>query len=292
MNKQIKAMYFYEYKFTLMIKWTIAAAILLICTSSVQAQYFFKDIVSNNQLLANMKAYKENKVKKIILKSFEDNGAESEGFFCEKKINKDYTKTELYTRADISAASLFTSTFDKDGKLLRTYDSSLLSVTEIKYSYNTDQQISNIFSSVRSKDEDFNNSITEEHIYTYENNKPAKMIRVKNGSDTTNILFQLDDNGNVAIEKDMKNGTKFYYYYDAKNRLTDIVQENEYSKNLKPDYIFEYNNAGLITQMTAMEEGSKSYYVWKYSYDNGMRTKERCFTDERRLMGSIEYEYK
>lgn len=275
-----------------MIKRTLAAALLIIATSSVHAQYYFKDIVSNKQLLADMKAYKENKVKKIILKSFEDNGAESEGFFCEKKINKDYTKTELYTRADISAASLFTSTFDKDAKLLRTYDSSLLSVTEIKYSYDADKNISNIFSSVRSKDEDFNNSITEEHIYTYENNKPAKMTRVKNGSDTTNILFQLDDNGNVAIEKDMKNGTKFYYYYDGKNRLTDIVQENEYSKNLKPDYIFEYNNAGLITQMTAMEEGSKSYYVWKYSYDNGMRTKERCFTDERRLMGSIEYEYK
>ena len=275
-----------------MIKRTLAAALLIIATSSVHAQYYFKDIVSNKQLLADMKAYKENKVKKIILKSFEDNGAESEGFFCEKKINKDYTKTELYTRADISAASLFTSTFDKDAKLLRTYDSSLLSVTEIKYSYDADKNISNIFSSVRSKDEDFNNSITEEHIYTYENNKPAKMTRVKNGSDTTDILFQLDDNGNVAIEKDMKNGTKFYYYYDGKNRLTDIVQENEYSKNLKPDYIFEYNNAGLITQMTAMEEGSKSYYVWKYSYDNGMRTKERCFTDERRLMGSIEYEYK
>lgn len=275
-----------------MIKRTLAAACLIIFTSTVHAQYFFKDIVSNNQLLADMKAYKENKVKKIVLKSFEDNGAESEGFFCEKKINKDYTKTELYTRADISAASLFTSTFDKDGKLLRTYDSSLLSVTEIKYSYNTDQKIRNIFSSVRSKDEDFNNSITEEHIYSYENNKPVKMTRVKNSSDTTDILFQLDDNGNVAIEKDTKNGTKFYYYYDAKNRLTDIVQENEYSKNMKPDYIFEYNNAGLITQMTAMEEGSKSYYVWKYSYDNGLRTKERCFTDERRLMGSIEYEYK
>ena len=144
---------------------------------------------------------------------------------------------------------------------------------------------------VRSKD-DFDNSITEEHIYTYENNKPVKMARVKNGRDTTDILFSLDDNGNVAIEKDTKNGTKFYYYYDAKNRLTDIVQENEYSKNLKPDYVFEYNNAGLITQMTAVEEGSKNYFVWKYSYENGMRIKERCFTDERRLMGSIEYEYK
>ena len=275
-----------------MIKRTLAATLLIIFTTSVHAQYFYKDMISNSQVVADMKAYKENKVKKISLKSFEDNGVESEGFYCEKKINKDYTKAELFTRADIAAASLFTSTFDKDAKLLNTYDSSLISVTEIKYSYNNQQQISSIFSTVRSKDEDFANSITEEHIYTYENNKPTKMLRVKNGADTTAILFSLDDKGNVAIEKDTKNGTKFYYYYDAKNRLTDIVQENEYSKNLKPDYIFEYNNAGLITQMTAIEEGSKSYFVWKYNYENGMRTKERCFTDERRLMGSIEYEYK
>ena len=274
-----------------MIKKILAAAVLLISTVGVHAQYYFKDIVSNTQLMADMKAYKENKVKKITLKSFEDNGSESEGFFCEKKLNRDYTKTELFTRADIAAASLFTSTFDKGGNLLTTYDSSLLSVTEIKYRYNDQQKISSIFSLVRSKD-DFDNSISEEHIYTYENNKPVKMARVKNGRDTTDILFSLDDNGNVAIEKDTKNGTKFYYYYDAKNRLTDIVQENEYSKNLKPDYVFEYNNAGLITQMTAVEEGSKNYFVWKYSYENGMRTKERCFTDERRLMGSIEYEYK
>ena len=274
-----------------MIKRILAVTLILISTVGVHAQYYFKDIVSITQIMADMKAYKENKVKKITLKSFEDNGSESEGFFCEKKLNRDYTKTELFTRADIAAASLFTSSFDKGGNILTTYDSSLLSVTEIKYRYNDQQKISSIFSLIRSKD-DFDNSISEEHIYTYENNKPVKMARVKNGRDTTDILFSLDDNGNVAIEKDTKNGTKFYYYYDAKNRLTDIVQENEYSKNLKPDYVFEYNNAGLITQMTAVEEGSKNYFVWKYSYENGMRIKERCFTDERRLMGSIEYEYK
>jgi hypothetical protein len=94
------------------------------------------------------------------------------------------------------------------------------------------------------------------------------------------------------VEKDTKNATKFYYYYDNKNRLTDIVQATEYSKSLKPDYMYEYNSTGQITQMTAVEEGSNNYFVWKYSYDNGMRVKEKCFTNEKRLMGSITYEYK
>ena len=268
------------------------AGFILLSFKALQAQYYYKDLVSNAQVVADMKAYKENKIKKIVLKSFEDNGVESEGFFCEKKINKEYTKAALYTKAYISAASLFTSTFDTDGKLLNTYDSSLLSVTHIIYTYNSDNLISSITSAVRSSDEDFSNEIKEEHFYTYNNGKPLKITRVKNGKDTTDILFALDENGNVAIEKDTKNGTKFFYYYDSKRRLTDIVQANEYSKNAKPDYIFEYNNAGLITQMTSLEEGSKSFYVWKYSYENGLRIKERCFTDERKLMGSIEYEYK
>ncbi len=268
------------------------AGFILLSFSALQAQYYYKDLVSNAQVVSDMKSYKENKIKKIVLKSFEDNGSESNGFFCEKKLNKDYSKSELYTRADISAASLFTSTFDKDGKLLNTYDSSLLSVTQIIYTYNSDNLISRINSTVRSSDEDFGNEIKEDHFYKYENGKPSKITRVKNGRDTTDILLALDDNGNVAIEKDTKNGTKFFYYYDARNRLTDVVQANEYSQNAKPNYIFEYNNAGLITQMTAVEEGSKSYYVWKYSYDNGLRIKERCFTDERKLMGSIEYQYK
>ena len=267
-------------------------ALVLFYFNSLEAQYYYKDLVSNAQVVADMKAYKTNKIKKIVLKSFEDNGAESEGFFCKKELSKDYTKSELYTRAAISAASLFTSTFDRSGKLLSTYDSSLLSVTKILYAYTSDNLISSITSVVRSTDEDFTNEIKEEHFYSYENGKPSKMVRVKNGRDTTDILLALDDNGNVAIEKDTKNGTKFFYYYDGKNRLTDIVQANEYSQNAKPDYIFEYNNAGLITQMTAVEEGSKSFYVWKYSYENGLRTKERCFTDERKLMGSIEYDYK
>jgi hypothetical protein len=269
-----------------------AFCILLVSISTMaNAQYFYKDIVSNNQLAADMKAYKENKIRKVTLKSFEDNGVESEGFFCEKKISRNYKKSELFTRADIAPASLFTSTFDDNGKLISTNDSSSFSVTEIRYSYDDKQRISSIVSTVRAIEE-FENSFTEEHLYSYENNMPKKMVRVKNGKDSTDILFTTDENGNITLEKDTKNGTKFYYYYDNLNRLTDIVQANEFIKNLKPDYIFEYNNAGQVIQMTAVEEGSSNYFIWKYNYENGLRLRERCFTNERRLMGRIEYEYK
>lgn len=266
---------------------------ILSVTAAANAQYYFKDIISNKQLIADMTAYKENKVRTITLKSFEDNGSESEGFFCEKKLSRDYRKAELFTRADIAPASLFTSIFDNDGLLLSTKDSSGISVSDIIYTYDGKRRIASIISHIKSNDDDFVNIISQEHIYTYnENNQPEKMILVKNKNDSTIILFGYDDNRNVSIEKDTKNGTKFFYYYDSKKNLTDIVQANEYSKRLKPDYVFEYNSAGKITQMTAVEEGSNNYFIWKYTYDNGLRIKEKCLTNEKRLMGSIEYEYK
>lgn len=265
---------------------------LLALTAS--AQFYYKDILSNKQLLADMASYKQNKIKTINIKSFEDDGSPSDGFFCQKKFSKDYTKSELFTRSNISAASLLTSTFNSKGQLLKTYDSSTIAVNSNIYNYDDNGRLASIVSTVRSSDDDFTNQITEQHIYSYnEQNQPLQMIRVKNGTDSTIILFALDEQNNIAIEKDTKSGTKYYYYYDAKKRITDIVQANDFKTGLLPDYLFEYNNsAGLVSQMTSTEEGRNNYYVWKYTYENGLRVKEKCFTKERKLMGSVEYEYK
>jgi hypothetical protein len=270
--------------------------LLVLCMAgfNATAQYYYKDLLSNKQLMAEMAAYKQNKIKTITIKSFEDDGSPSEGFSCQKKFSSGYTRVTLFTRSDISGASLQTSTFNKDGLLLSINDSSDISVTRNSYTYDYMDRIHSIVSSVRSQDDDFANEIREEHIYTYnETGQAEKMVRVKNFTDSTNILFALDDNDNVGIEKDTKSGTKYYYYYDAKRRLTDIVQENDFKKGIVPEYVFEYNNsAGLLSQMTTTEEGGNYYYVWKYTYDNGLRIKEKCFNKEKRLLGTIEYEYK
>jgi hypothetical protein len=284
-------LYFYQIKYFTLKKLTIACLSTLF-TINATAQYYFKDIIGNKQLIAEMAEYKESKVRSIILKSFEDNGAESESFFCTKKMSRDYKRTELFTRADMAPASLLVSVFDTEGKLVSTNDSTNVIVKNIRYSYDDKKRLINIFSSVRSKDEDFDNSITEEHMYQYEKEYPILLKIIKNRSDTTIILFSADEKGNVILEKNTKTGKKHYYYYDNKNLVTDIVPSYNGEQKLKPDYLFEYNSAGLVTQMTAVEEGSNNYFIWKYSYTDRLRTKERCFTNERKLMGSIEYEYK
>ena len=268
------------------------ALLLLLSSFSTQAQYYYKDILTSKQLSADMEIYKNKKIHKIKIKSFEDDGEPSQGFFCERKISHDYKSSELFTKSNISGRSLFTSVFNEKGKIVSTSDSSDISVSHNFYFYDDNSRITKIVPSVRSSDDDFTNEIFEEHLYTYnDQNLPVSMIRVKNKSDSTKILFLPDEKNNVSIEKDTKSGSKYYYYYDEKNQLTDVVHANEYRENLVAVYLFEYNNSGDLTQMTTTEEGTNNYYVWRYNYDDKLRTGERLFSKSRRLMGSIEYEY-
>lgn len=267
--------------------------ILALLVLSSQGQYYYKDILNAEQLQKDLKTLKENKIRSITINSFENDGSPSEGFFCEKEIAKDYSRTELFTRSDISAASLFTSYFDKSGRITHTVDSSNISIIKTYYEYNPDNQVIKIRSEVRSSDDDFTSEIAEERFYTYDaTGKPAEMKKVKNGTDTLTILFKTDEHGNLAIEKDTRTGSKYYYYYNDQNQLTDIVHTQEFRDKLTPQYSFEYNAAGLITQMSTSSEGGGDYMVWKYRYDNGLRISEKCFVRGTQLLGSVEYDYK
>lgn len=276
-----------------MIKTVFAFAILLMAFNTTNAQYYYKDILSNKQLIAEMAQLKEQKIRTVSLKSFEDDGMPSEGFFCEKKISRNYTSAETLTKSNITGASVFTSNFNEKGLLLQTVDSSEISSSTSLYTYYDNGKIKSITSILRSSDDDFKNEIKEEHFYEYNDKEtPVKMTVVKNFGDSIAYIFSTDENNNVTIEKNTRTGDTYYYYYDTKNRITDVVRLNQFNQKMLPDYMFEYNNAGLITQMTTTEEGGSYYFIWKYSYENGLRTKEKCYSKEKRLMGSIEYEYK
>jgi YD repeat-containing protein len=267
-------------------------AISVICPMA-NAQYYYKDLVSNKQLLADMARLKEQKIRTVSVKSFEDDGSPSEGFFCEKNISRNYSTVETMTKSNVTGPSLFISYFDKNGSLLKTVDSSEISSSTSQYSYDDKGNIISIRSSARSSDDDFANEIVEEHLYEYNaKGLPVKMTRVKNFIDSSTVFFSADEKNNVSIEKDTKSGSTYYYYYDNRNQLTDVVHFNQFNQKMLPDYVFEYNGAGLITQMTTTEEGGSYYYIWKYTYENGLRTIEKCFSKEKRLMGTIQYEYK
>jgi hypothetical protein len=276
-----------------MIKTVFVFVISFLALTIVNAQYYYKDILSTKQVIAEMAQLKEQKIKTVSLKSFEDDGSPSEGFFCEKRLSKNYSTTKMLTKSFVTGASVFTSSFNNKGLLIQTIDSSEISSSTSVYSYVDNDKIKSIISIVRSSDDDFKNEIKEEHLYEYdEKSLPIKMIRIKNSGDSTIFLFSADEKNNISIEKNTKTGDTYYYYYDTKNRVTDVVRLNQFNQKMLPDYIFEYNNAGLVAQMTTTEEGGSYYFIWKYTYANGLRVKEKCFSKEKRLMGTIEYEYK
>ena len=272
----------------------VSLLILSICFGTeIFAQFLYRDLISIGQANEEMATYKKAGIKNIKIKSLEPNGEESEDFFCEKKISKDFRKSSLYTRTGNQGKSLMESFFNKDGLLIKTYDSSEIVVSRNEFFYDNNNRLSSTLSYSKSNDDDFVNEITEAHIYHFnEDGIPVSMLKIKNQTDTIIILFSPDENNNVGIEKETKNGSKYYYYYDENKRLTDVVHTNEFKQRLVADYVFEYNEEGKISSMTTTEDGNDNFTVWKYDYENHLKVKERIFDRNGMLMGKIIYEYK
>ena len=268
--------------------------LLAISANAASAQYYYKDIVSNKQLTADMVVYKQHKIKTISVNSFEADEQPSKGFFCEKKISKDYHKIETYTSSFVTSKSILTSLFDNKGLLIKSIDSSDLTVSIADYMYDSAGNLSSITSDSRSSDDDFTTTLIEVRQYSYDDKSQLqKMLRIKNQKDTTEINFTIDSKGNVTDETEVAVfGNHYYYYYDAQNRLTDIVRYNVVKQKPLPDFIFEYNDDNQLTKMVATQEGvNANYFTWRYVYDGQLRIKEKCYSKEGDLLGYFEYEY-
>ena len=276
-----------------MIKSSIILLFAFSSSSNLYAQYYYNDIVNNKQVLAELASLKEKKINGVKVISLEATGEESEGFTCQKKINRDYTEVEIYTSTNESYPNTFTSYFTKAGLLLKTVDSSEAGATSIAYTYDAAGRLVSINSSKHFATDDDAGVVVEKHLYNYNNaGVLQKMILVKNNRDTTVYDFQADENGNVSIEKNSKTGEDYYYYYNGRNQLTDIVHRYNYQKKLFPEYAFEYDDAGQLIKMITTEKEGAYYFTWRYDYENGLRVNERCYAKEGRIMGSVEYKYK
>ena len=273
--------------------WIQLILLMTVSTAGI-SQYHYLDIVSNLQLSSEMKQLKEKKIRDIQVHSFESNGDPSKGFFCKKKISKDYRKIETYTKSTISEKSILISRFNTEGQLIASNDSSAISSSSNFYQYDSKGHLTKVVNISSSMDDDFTTKLTEEHLYFYDaKGRCLKMLRIKNQLDTATVLFTSDEKGNIIDENDLgKNGKHYYYYYDSKNRLTDVVKFNSLRDKLLPDLLFEYNSASQVTQMISTEEGiSNNYYVWKKIYNDGLRIIEKCFSKENELLGYFEFEY-
>lgn len=268
--------------------------ILLSAGSPASSQYYYKDIVTSQIAAKERQVLEEQDVRKIIVHSFEADKTPSPGFFCEKVLAKDHRKHTSYIRSEQAGKSLQIVQFNKEGQLISNSDSSENTAYRSTYVYDDQQRLTAVHSYNRASDEDFNDLITESHLYSYEKtNLPVRMWRVRNGKDSTEIKFLHDEQGRITDEIELKpGGLHYYYYYDSRGRLSDIVKYHVVRQRLLADYMFEYNSAGQITQMTTVDDGATNqYWVWKYTYNNGVKIIEKCFDRGKTLVGYVEYEY-
>lgn len=256
-------------------------------------QHYYKDLVLSGELTKKRALYESSKVKAVRINSFDNRDQPIEGFTCNQAFTNNYSELKTVTKDPISGATENASFFNQKGQLTRTIDTSEGNRTIVNYSYDEAGKLALITSQSNSPG-GFSNR--EQHQWYYDQQgRPQRMIKIKNGTDTTHIELVLDEKGNVIEEKSRVRGVlqpSVYYYYDGENRLTDVVRYNNRAKRLLPDYIFEYDEENKLRTMLTPMEGMGDYQKWYYSYDEkGLKQKDECYNKSRVLIGRMEYQY-
>lgn len=269
--------------------------IALICISSLSAsaQYYYKDIIGTQETANTMKLYQQHKVSRVVLNSFDGDGTKSDAFYVEQTFSPSTNTLRTVTRSGMTMESVLTSYLNEKVQVGKTIDSTSGLLSTTIYNYNNEGLLTQVLLSAIDSSNAF--SQTEEHLWKYENGKVNKLLRIKNKRDTTVVQFKLDEAGNISEEQTLQNGNAnepVLYYYDAQNRLTDIVRYNKKVRKLLPEYMFEYSGNNQVIQKITVPSNSSDYLIWRFQYDSrGLKIKEAIYNKQKQLNGKIEYLY-
>jgi hypothetical protein len=242
-----------------------------------------------------MKTYTTNNIHKVTATGITPEGGPSSDFSEIHEVNSNGTVLKVTTRVS-QTTSVLQYSFNDRGLLINTVDSSAGIKSSSTYSYDVNGKPISISNSAIDADSSGNFSQTEIHQYIYKDGKLEKMWRIINKTDSLEVKFIIDENGNVIEEKNFRRGVgadPIYYYYDGKNRLTDIVRFNYKANRLLPDYLFEYDdNDRVIQKITTTSNLNLGYLTWRYLFnEKGLKIKEALFNKEKQLQGRIDYTY-
>ncbi len=258
-------------------------------TTVVFSQFYYSDILLNQQGNTNYLNFKNNKVKKILIK----NDATEDGIIIKQEF-KDSWKT-LITEAQLSIGLSNTSTQFYENNLIVKKEEEIKNVNSTTtYLYNNDRLLLQLNS--KSIDTSVNKSFEENHLFFYDDkNVLDKMLKVKNNTDTTSVSFLKDEKNNIIEERWFYNKKlieTYYYYYNNQNLLTDIVKFNLKVNRMLPEFLFEYNFKNQLVQLTQIPFGSSNYFIWKYTYnDKQLKEKEVGFNKQSEKIGEMNYNY-
>jgi hypothetical protein len=266
---------------------------LLACFGSGYGQYYFNDLLSIQMGNEQYRLLRTQRIRQISATSYEADNTITDGFKLEEDISMDGKKIQLRT-AIASGHTSVTDRFYELGKIRRTQTYSYGISNKTVYTYTPGGQVQTI--AITTTDTAMKSTVLETHAWNYDNKgEPVSMWLIKNKNDSTLIELKKDEKG-LVIEEDWKKNNRiretYYYYYDAANHLTDIVRYNARLKKLIPDFQYEYDSSGKVTQMIQISMGSASYFIWKYQYnENGLKSQESGYDKDKKLAGRIVYTY-
>ncbi len=285
---------------------------LLLVTSSLRAQYYYNDIIGTEETNRQMKTYLENKVRSVSASGYDQRGTKATDFSEVQEVKENGMALRVSSVTNMNRTVIY-SRFDAKGRVISMIDSSTAIESITTYEYDANGRIARIKNTVKDSARDFNQE--EIHQWSYNaNGKAEKMWRIINNTDSLELRFIPDENGNPGDERSYKKGVEtgqyyyylddekkpkyvqtgvIYYYYDDRKRLTDIVRFNLKAKRLLPDIMFEYDDKDRIIQkITTTSSVNLGYLIWRYIFDEkGLKSKEALFNDDKQLTGKIEYNY-
>ena len=269
--------------------------VLILLSFHANSQYYYKDLVAAADITRLMKTYNANNIKKVIARGITPEGGAPADFTEVGEINANGTSLKV-TTINNKVISTLKYSFNDRGLLIGAVDSTVNVKSTSTYTYDADGKIISISNSATDADSSGDFSQTELHQYIYKDGKLDKMWRIINKKDSLEVRFVTDEKGNVLEERNFRRGVladPVYYYYDDRNRLTDIVRFNYKANRLLPDYLFEYDeNDRVIQKITTTSGKNLGYLTWRYLFDEkGLKTKEALFNKDKQLQGRIDYSY-
>lgn len=279
---------------------TLLLPLAIFCSFALRAQYYYNDIIGTLESNRQMQTYKANKVKMITATGYTPQGSRATDFAEVQEIIETGNILKVSKNFELTHSSFY-QRFDEQNRLISIMDTSLGIQNITNYEYDAGGRIIAIQNTVKDPTTDIN--MVELHRWLYnKDGKVEKMWRTINGADSLEIRFNPDENGNPGEERMFRNGHEtdmLYYYFDERNRITDIVRYNKKAKKLLPDIILSYDDDGRIIQRITSTPGDNlrsttwvGYIIWRYIYNGqGLKTKEALFNNDQQLTGKIEYSY-
>lgn len=268
-------------------------AVVIFLSMQASAQYYYKDIVGTKESNELLHLYRTNAVQSVTLKSYTINNTPVDNLSVQQVFSPTGRTLLTITKSEYQPASYLTTFYDEEGRVIKTTDSTSGSVNTTVYTYNTQNSVSTINTTYG---DNLAATRSDDHIWQYDDqNRISRMLRIKNRKDTSVVSFKLDEAGNIIEEQETRRFVKeepFYYFYDAKNRLTDIVRYNKKAARLLPEQMFEYSVKNHLIQRTTISQNNSDYLIWRYRFDsNGLKTREDIYNKQKELTGKVEYTY-